>query len=338
MLGVSEDASPDEVKKAFRALAMKHHPDKKGGDEAKFKEINEAYETLSDDQKKQQYDAVRSGDYAGWWFWNFGQWGGQFGWFDIDLGDLVWDLFGWFGGWRRSRWPNRGQDIILSLSITFLDSYHGLERQVSYERTIPDPDVSQQTCSTCNGSGRVARQARTPFGVMQTQSPCPTCQWAWSEYTKDGSPVSGWWAMSHTESIKVDIPPWILHEQLIKFSEYGNAWSLWWPAWDLYVKVLIESDNTFAREWDNLISEKEISIYDAVLWGKMVINHPDGKLKVTIPKGLQVTDKIKVSGKWFGKGGLLSSRGDLIIIPKIPVPKKLTKADEKLRKQLQSSS
>jgi len=336
ILGVSEEADADEIKKAYRKLAMKYHPDRNKGDkeaEEKFKEINEANEVLSDSEKKQQYNAYRKGGFGAWWFWWFA--GGQ----QVDMGDL-WDLLWWFfgggfwwWGWRRA-WPERGDDLILQLTISFEEAYHGLKKEVSYSRLQQAVWVTTKSCEDCGGRGVVAQQARTPFGVMQTQAACPTCGWAWAQYYKDDVKVANGWLEQVSEKLDINIPAWIKAGSKIRYAGRWNAWMLWWETGDLYVKILVKWSNVWKRDEQNLLVDIDVTVFQAVLWWEIQVPHPEWDMKVKIPKWLQVGEYIRVSWKWFGEKWLLKSRWDMIVIPTISIPQKLSKADEKLWKEL----
>ncbi len=339
ILGVSESADADEIKKAYRKWAMKYHPDRNRGDdsaEEKFKEINEANEVLSDSSKKQQYDAFRSWWWGfGWfWWWGFGWgwfWGTQFWW--VDLGDLIWGMFWWWGS--RRGWPQRGDDLILQLTISFEDSYHGLKKDISYARLVKAEWVEEKTCAQCNGSWMIAQQVRTPFWVMQSQAGCPTCEGAGKEYYKDGNKLEHGGLEEQKESISVNIPAWIKSWSKIRYPGKGNGWLHGWPEGDLYIKILVRWSDVWRREGNHLLTDIDISIFDAVLWGEVEVKHPEGPVKVKIPKWLQVGENIRVSWKWFGEKKLLSSWGDMVVVPNIKIPKRLSKDQEKLWKELQ---
>lgn len=298
ILWVSEDASEDEIKKAFRKQAMQHHPDK-WGDQEKFKTINEAYQVIWDTQKKQQYDSVRKGWFGGfgWWAWFWGQgwfwWFGdgatfQFGWDMWDIfGDLLWGFF-WGQGWFSNR-PRKGDDVELQLNISFEQAYTWLTKDISYNKIT---EIDTQT-----------REMK---------------QW--------------------TDSVSVEVPAGIHSWQYIKFSGKWHAWRNGWPAWDLYIKIYIKPSQNYEREWDNIIVYADVSIVDLVLGTEVQVAHPENKVSVKIPKWTQVTDVVKISGKGFTKmwkwwvfGG---KHGDLLVKLNVSVPKKLSKDHEKLWKQL----
>jgi len=340
ILGISEDATQDEVKKAFRKLAVKYHPDKAGGDKAKFQEANEAHQTLSDEKKRQQYDMVRK-----WWFG--GMWGGWFdfgggGGFDmwwVDLGDIMWGIFGWgFGGGRKSQGAVSWESIKHKLNITFEEAFLWAEKKISYTRyqTVDGADKSQ--CRQCNGRGSVVQQVQTPFGVMQNQKVCPHCQWTWSIFKKDGKELPNWWLEQHTEVISVKIPTWIKDWVYIK---YAGKWhdGPWGSAsGDLYIQINVASSKQYSRKWSDLYVSAKITLFDLVLGGQTEIPHPEWKLKVKIPKWTQIWDLIKITGKWFDTSWVFSKKWNLYIDPQIHIPKRLSKKQEKLRKELQKES
>ncbi|UFX82566.1 molecular chaperone DnaJ [Candidatus Absconditicoccus praedator] len=348
ILGVDENASEDEIKKAFRKLAVKHHPDR-GGDQEEFKKINEAYQILSDNQKRQQYDQVRKGGMGGM--------GGGFGGggmggttFDVEdiFGDVFGDIFGG-GGFSRGRGaskrPRRGEDIVVSLEVDFKEAYKGVSKEFKYKRNVHcdvcdgtgvDKESQKTTCSTCGGRGAVIQTQKTPFGVMQSQTVCPDCRGEGSKDSKPCTNCGGRSLTSKEEKIKVDIPSGIRSGEHLKVPGMGNYGINQGPAGDLYVKVNIKGGSGFKREGDNLVVEVEVPYYDAVLGGEVEVDHPDGKTTVKIPKGTQPGERISVSGKGFGQGGfgIWNKKGDMIVVPKIKLPKKLTKEQQDLFKKL----
>jgi molecular chaperone DnaJ len=339
VLGVSEDASDDDIKKAYRKLAMAHHPDRNKGDkthEDKFKDINAANDIIGDPEKRKQYDAMRKGGFGwGFWWFGWGWFGGFQGWgFQVDLGDIMDGFFGgWFGGWGR-RGPVQGDDLVLQLTISFEDSFHGVEKKISYSRAVMASDVSKQSCSACDGRGVVAQQVRTPFGVMQSQAACSSCGWAGELYYRDGKRIADGGLEKTSQEVAVKIPAGIESGSKIRYPGMGNDGPMGGPSGDLYVKIMVKTADARKRDGENLIAEIDISVYDAVLGATVDVAHPDGKISVKIPKGLQVGEYVRVSGKGFGEKGMFSKRGDLIVKPLIKIPKKLSGKEEKLRSEL----
>ncbi|HRX63561.1 MAG TPA: DnaJ C-terminal domain-containing protein [Candidatus Absconditabacterales bacterium] len=341
ILGVSEDASADEIKKAFRKAAVQHHPDKKGGNKEKFQEVNEAHQVIGDKQKRQQYDAFRKGGFGG-----FGGGAGGFGGFQGgsanfdfgDLGDIVGNIFGGGGGFGGfgggSRRPTKGDDLKKKVTITFDESYLGVTKKISYTRKKVVEGAEEKTCTKCNGSGRVVQQVQSPFGVMQTQTVCPECGGSGKIYFKDGKQLSDGGLEEVKEILEIKIPAGIKDDVYLKYSGKGDDGKNGMPAGDLYIQIHVSSDKNYIRKGDDIYVNQEVTIYDLVLGGEYEIKHPSGKIKIKIPKGTQIDEKIKVGGKGFGSGGLLSRRGDLYVVPDLKIPRRLSKEQEKLWKKL----
>lgn len=344
LLWVSESATTDEIKKAFKKAAIKHHPDKQWWDQKKFQEVNEAHQVLSDEKKRQQYDYYRKnwvdpsafGGF-GWWadFWWFGGWG-----FDFD----IWDLLGWMfggGGWfdgfwwsSRGKWNRNGEDIKIAVEISFEDSFLWVNKKVSYNKFSKVSGVEERTCSVCSGRGKVTKQMSTPFWVVQTQAACDHCGWAGKQYFKNGKEIWNFWLEKDKETVEVKVPGGIKDGTFIKFTGKWNAWIWTWHDGDLFIRIDVASSNIYERKWDNIYVKANVSIFDLVLWWEISVDHPEWKMKVKVPKWTQIHDMIKIASKWFWEKWLFAKKWDMYIIPKLDIPKKLSKEEEKLRSQL----
>ena len=335
-LWIDSKASADEIKKAFRKLAMQHHPDKKWGDKVKFQEINEANGVVWDERKRQQYDSYRT-----WWwgmggfgwgqggFWGFGWWQG---WFEVDLWDVMDQFFGG-GRWNQASGPQPGEDIQVSLEITFEESYNGVSKTIEFSRKVKVQGATEETCPTCKGKWRVIQQSQTIFGVMQTQNICPTCQWSGKLYTKNGKRIPGGLEIAK-EELTVNIPAAINDSVYIRHTGKGDTGSAGGSAGDLYVQIRVKPSSIYSRKAEDLYINASVSLFDLVLWHEINIPHPTGEKTIKIPKGTQISDKVKVWGLGFGTKWIFSGHGDLYVIPKLHIPKKLSKEEEKLRSEL----
>ncbi len=335
-LWLDENASEEEIKKAFKKLAVKYHPDRKWWSKEKFQEVNEAYQLLSNKQKKQQYDAFRK-----WWFdpsgfggFGWGAGGVQFdfgGW--VDLWDIMWDLFG--GG--HSRWRTRQrvwEDIQVGLVVSFEDAFLWITKTIQYSKDVVPEWVKIEDCPVCNWQWATVKQVRTPFGVMQSQQTCHNCSWTWKIYKKDWKSISG--LQSQKETIDVKIPAGIKDWVFIKF-----AWK--WDecfggsTWDLYIKIQIKKSDIFERKNNDLYVNIDVDIFDLVLGWTVKVPHPEWEVKVKIPKWTQIQNTIKVSWKWYWERWIFSHKWDMYLVPILQIPKKLTKEQENLWKQLKES-
>ena len=351
ILWVSEDADEKEIKKTFRKLAMKYHPDRAKTDEQKkeyeekFKQINEAHEVLSDPKKRQMYDTYRKGGFD---FSGFGAWWASFQWW-FDVSDLFWDLFWDFFWWTR--WwthykdrPRRWDDILLNLRVKFEDIYNGARKKVKYSRYVPcdkcggtwiDASSKPSVCPTCGGQWVVVQSQRTPFGVMQSQTVCPTCHGEWEVWKVDCSACNWKWVVLKEATIEVNIPQWTNPGTKIKFPWMWHYGYKNGPSGDLYVNILLDENSPWKKQWYDIIVEKEIPVIDAILWWTVEVELPNKRVKVKIPKGLQVGENIIVSWYGFKKWNwLLAWKWDLIIKPKIKIPKTLSKEEKDLYEKI----
>ncbi|MBI3494980.1 DnaJ domain-containing protein, partial [Candidatus Saccharibacteria bacterium] len=286
VLGIQKGASADEIKKAFRKLAVKHHPDKEGGDEAKFKEANEAYEVLKDSSKRQRYDQFghagvggSSGGGAGNPFEGFGGFQGQNVNFDFGEGGLG-DIFGsFFGGQQQQTRSRRGRDVETEMTLTFEEAIFGVEEKISLniEDTCEhckgeraEPGHGMRTCTTCKGSGRQTRIMNTIFGQIQQDELCPTCKGRGRIPEKDCTVCHGKGTKRKKVDIKLKIPAGIDDGATIRLREHGEAIAEG-PKGDLFVNIRVKPHKKFTREGDLVLSEEHVSFSDAALGAEIDI-------------------------------------------------------------------
>ena len=351
LLGITKSASKDDIKKAFRTLAHKYHPDKKDGDEAKFKEVNEAYSVLSDDKKRSEYDAygrVFSGGagsgqqgpegFEGFDFSNFasGQgFGGNANGFEFDLGDIFSDFFG--GQRERVR---RGRDISIDIELSFSEAVFGAERRILVNKTSAcetcrgsgaKPGTTMENCKTCNGKGKIHEARRSIFGSVQTARVCPECQ-GQGKVSKDKcSECRGAGVSRRQEEISVRIPSGIEDGEVIRLGGAGEAMKGGSPG-DLYVKVHVARHREFRKEGSNIIMDFPVKLSSALLGDEYTIETLDGPLTIKIPEGIHHGEILRVKGKGvpIEKG----RRGDLMIKITIDLPNKLSREAKKLVEDL----
>jgi molecular chaperone DnaJ len=185
------------------------------------------------------------------------------------------------------------------IEISFEESFLGVEKKISYDRLQKVAGVKEESCTTCGGRGKVTQQVQTMFGVMQTQTACPTCHGYGKIFTKDGKPVSNGGLEERKEVVEIKIPAGIKDDAYIKYPAKGNAGIGEAPEGDLYLKIRVTSSNKYRRKEDDLYVSAEVSLFDVVLGGEIEVPHPEGKMKVKVPKGTQIGDKIKINGKGF---------------------------------------
>lgn len=346
ILGVGKDASPDEIKKAFRKAAIKHHPDKEGGDESKFKEVNEAYEVLKDSAKRQRYDQFghagvggsSSGPGAG-----FGGFGGGAQEMHFDFGDLgLGDIFSsFFGGAQQTETRNRrGRDVETRIDISFDDAVFGTEIDVHLnledtcdhcKGTTVEPGYDLKTCSTCKGSGQVVNVTRTIFGNIQQASICPTCHGRGKVPEKVCTVCKGKGTQMKAQTITLKIPSGIDDGATIRLREHGEAIA-YGPKGDLYVHVRVKPHKQFTREGDLILSEEHVSMVEAALGAEIDANTVDGPVRMKVPTGTQSGSDFKLSdhGVPHMRG---SARGAHIVTIIVDTPKNLTKEQHALLEQ-----
>lgn len=351
VLGVSKSASADEIKKAFRKAAVKHHPDKEGGDETKFKEINEAYEVLKDQQKRQRYDqfghagvggAAGGGGYGGGNpFEGFGGFNSQNVHFDFGDGGLG-DIFGQFfgGGSGSQRGPRRGRDIETTLNLTFEQAVFGVEEDIALDMddecahchgSTVEPGFSMKTCDTCKGAGQQARVMNTIFGPIQQAVTCETCKGKGKIPEKICSVCKGKGTERRKQTIKLKVPAGIDDGSTIRLKERGEAIGDG-ARGDLYVHIRVKAHKKFTREGDIILSEEHVSMIDAALGAEIDVATVDGTIRMKVPAGTQSGTDFKLGG--HGVPHMRSeSRGPHIVSIIVDTPTKLSKKQKDLLEQ-----
>lgn len=352
ILGVEKNATPEDIKKAFKKHAMQHHPDRPGGNEAKFKEINEAYQVLGDAEKRGKFDQYGSdfeqqggfGGGAGWEDFmraaRGGQGGGGFD-FNFGGGDAS-DLFGDLFGGQRSPRQARGRDIQVDVELEFKEAAFGVEKEISLRKQSAcdvcsgsgaEPGSQLETCTTCGGQGQVTQNQRTFLGNIQAVVPCPTCQGQGKQASKKCKHCSGQGIAQKTATIKVKIPSGIDSGQSIRLSGHGEAAPHGGKSGDLYVRAHVRPSKIFNRDGFDIYVDEEVSYSDAVLGSTIMTETLDGKLEIRIPSGTESGQLIRLRGKGVpevsGHG-----RGDHYVRVKIKVPKKVSKQVRKLLDEL----
>ena len=338
VLGVSRGASEDEIKKAYKKMARKYHPDLNPGDktaEEKFKEVNEAYEVLSDADKKARYDQYgHAGVDPNFGAGGFG--GGFDGSFDFgDLGDIFGSFFGGgFGGGRRTNpnAPQRGESIRMSIAISFEEAAFGCEKAVTVERYETcdtchgngcAPGTSPEVCPDCHGTGTVQVRRQTPMGVFATSSPCPKCGGKGRIIHQPCKDCRGSGMVRKKKTIQASIPAGIDNGQTISIRGQGNAGKNGGPAGDLLITITVRPHELFRREGTSVLCEAPITFTQAVLGAELEIPTIDGKVKYTLPEGTQSGTTFRLKGKGIpsinGRG-----RGDQYVTVRVQVPSSLT--------------
>lgn len=350
VLGVAKTASEDEIKKAFRKAAIKYHPDKEGGDEAKFKEVNEAYEVLKDKQKRQRYDQFghagvgggAAGGMAGNPFegFDFGGFGGQNVRFDFGDGGLG-DIFGQFFGGAAGRSAQRGgRDVETTVQLSFDEAVFGVERAISLDMDDEcshchgdgaEPGHGHTTCPTCHGSGQQTRVMNTLFGAIQQASVCDTCHGKGKVPEKPCTVCHGKGTERRTQTITIKVPAGIDDGATIRLRQRGEA-APDGPRGDLYVHVRVKAHKRFTREGDIILSEEHISMVDAALGTEIEVETVDGPVRMKVPAGTQSGTDFKLSG--HGVPHLRGeARGPHIVGIIVDTPTKLSKKQRELLEQ-----
>jgi molecular chaperone DnaJ len=348
VLGIEKSANQDEIKRAFRKLAHQFHPDKPDGDEAKFKECNEAYQILGNEQKRQQYDQFGSN------FDQQGGFGGGMGWEDFmqqarqggggaqgvnfdfgGIGDMFGDIFGFGGGNRRQQ--AKGEDIQIDLQLSFKDSVFGLDQTVEIYKATKcskchgngaEPGTPIESCSTCNGQGKISRVQRTFLGNIQTATTCQDCHGEGKKAKNPCTKCTGTGVSNEKEKIEIKVPGGIEDSSTLRMSGKGNSAPHGGIPGDLYVRIFVKADSEFQRHGNDIIKAEKLSFKQAALGDKLDVKTLDGEISLKIPAGTQPNTKFRLKGK--GVPHLHGSgRGDLYIQVIVEVPTKLNKDQKK---------
>jgi len=345
ILGVDKNATKDEIKSAFRKKARQLHPDvnKAPDAEEKFKELGKAYETLSDDEKRELYDrygedGLKSAGY------NQGPFDFGFG----GINDIFEAFFGGsMGGFSSGRQdpnaPLRGEDLRMDIQIDFMDAIVGIEKEIKinhYEECEEcggkgvDKSAKQTECKTCHGMGRVQQNTRTILGNFTSVTTCPTCGGTGVDPSCYCKKCKGRGAVKQEKTVKIKIPKGVDSGSRIRLAQEGNAGKNGGRAGDLYVVLYVKESKEFIRDGVDIHTVLEITPAQAVLGDEVIINTVDGEAKIQIPQGIDNLEKILIKGKGVPYLGKEGQRGNHYVTIKIKTPKKLSKEEEKLYRAL----
>lgn len=349
ILGVSRDADKEDIKHAYRRLARKYHPDvnKESGAEERFKEINRAYEVLSEPELRARYDrfgeaGVSSGAAAGaGGFQDFSDFGG----FAADIFESIFSGFGGVGPQTvRRRGPTKGEDRRLDLKLDFREAVFGGEKEIRISHlencatcngTGARPGTRPRTCSTCNGAGQVRRAARTPFGSFTQVSVCPTCDGEGQVIEEKCETCAGRGERLVTKTVKISIPAGVDDGRRLRVAGHGDGGRRGGPPGDLYVFITVDKDPEFQREGINIISELKISYIQAILSSRVEVNTVDDKpQELLIPAGTQPGTVLKLEGKGVPRLENPANRGDHLIIVMVDVPTKISPEERELLEKI----
>ncbi|MCA2656361.1 MAG: molecular chaperone DnaJ [Microcystis sp. M015S2] len=344
ILGVSRDAGKEDIKRAYRRLARKYHPDvnKEPGAEEHFKEINRAYEILSEPETRNRYDrfgeAGVSGGAAGFDPDNMGGF--------ADIFETIFSGFGGMGGQataRRRTGPTRGEDLRLDFRLKFREAVFGGEKEIRIRHletcqtckgSGARPGTGSHTCTTCSGTGQVRRATRTPFGTFAQVSVCPTCDGAGEVIEEKCDVCGGSGRRQETKKLKITIPAGVDNGMKLRVAREGDAGLKGGPPGDLFVYLTVENDGEFQREGNDIKSDITISYIQAILGCTIKVNTVDGQEDLTIPAGTQPNTVLILENKGVPKLGNPVSRGDHRITVKISIPTRVTGEERELLEKI----
>lgn len=339
VLGVSRDANQDELKRAYRRMARKYHPDvnQEAGAEDKFKEINQAYEVLSEPEMRMRYDrfgeaGVSSSAGAG--YQDFGDMGGF-----ADIFETFFSGFGGVGGQqagRRRSGPARGDDLRYDLKLDFKEAIFGGEKQIRIAHLETCTTCKGaggkgvQNCGTCQGAGQVRRATRTPFGSFTQVSVCPTCNGDGQTISNKCESCSGQGQTQVNKKLKITVPAGVDTGTRLRVSNEGNAGQKGGPPGDLYVYLFVKDDPEFRREGNNILSEVTVGYLQAILGAKIPVQTVDGEETLLVPSGTQPNTVLTLEGKGVPRLGNAVSRGDHLISVKVHIPTRISAEEREL--------
>lgn len=346
VLGLDRSATADEIKRAYRKLAHKHHPDKKHGNEEQFKEVNAAYQILGDAEKRAKYDRFGSA-YEGV---ASGAPGGGFGGFNVDfqdlgINDVFEQFFGGGGRGRSSRQTRRGEDVGIDLTISFVESATGVSREVATR--LPqacehcrgngaEPGTPIKECATCRGAGQVQTTRQTMLGTFSQASICPDCHGEGKRAEQPCKECRGEGRTTRERVLDVEVPAGIADGQTVRLSGKGAVAAHGGIAGDLYINIHVAPDSQLSRSGNDVRSKQSISFVDAALGTTREIPTLKGKSELTIPAGIQPGTQLRLKGKGF-PSLQSSARGDHLVTIKVEIPKKLNRAQRDALEAFRSS-
>ncbi len=348
VLGVSKDASDAEIKSAFRKLAKQYHPDisKEENAEEKFKEIQEAYEVLGDENKRKQYDQFGHAAFEGaQGFGGAGGYGG-FNTSGFDFGDIFDNIFGGFGGFsgggssRNS--ARQGDDKLVRIRLTFEEAVYGCEKDIKLDVSEKCEDchgkggTGEKTCPDCHGSGTTTTEQRTMFGTFMSKSTCRKCSGKGKIYENTCSSCRGTGRVMQHKTITINVPSGVDTGTRLVIPEKGEAGINGGPNGDLYIEFAVESHNLYSRDGDDIYLKVPLTITEAVLGTKKEIPTLYGNVKLTIPAGTNTGDKQRIKGKGIDNSKR-RTKGDMYIIMDVRIPDKITKEQKRLFEELEET-
>lgn len=345
VLGVSKSASQDEIKSAFRKLAKKYHPDvsKEPDAEAKFKEVQEAYAVLSDEEKRKQYDQFGHAAFQG----GAGGAGGGFGGFDFSgfsYDDIFDNIFGGFGGFdgsskRGSNRATKGNDSLVKMTLTFEEAVYGTKKEIELEVTETCDECrgkggfDETTCEHCHGSGTITSEQHTIFGSFLSKTTCPHCGGKGKSYKRKCSECNGTGKIRVEKELEIKVPAGVDTGNRLRLSGKGSAGTNGGPNGDLYIEFTVKDHEFYVRDEDDIYLEVPLTLTEAILGCKKEIPTLYGNVNLTVPAGSESGDKQRIKGKGIHNDST-RRKGDMYIVLKVVTPKKLSKEQKRLIEML----